>query len=212
MIYLVLQRTLFWTIALSLSLYGEYLVAGSVFDKIASIFKSPSTATSSTLAIATDSLPRAISYSTPISVVGGVPPYQCDAQGLPGGIQLNNCTLTGAAKQNGTYNVTLSVKDHVGATATRTVTLTVASLLRITGPQTIPNGTVGQAWGPVVCTATGGSGSYSWTAAGLAPGLVMSSGGMISGTPTQAGMYNVIVMVSDGTVVTGMRFASVLGQ
>src|SRR5215467_11748270 len=50
-------------------------------------------------------------------------------------------------------------------------------------------------------SASGGKGSYTWSwasAAGstLPPGLTLSNA-MISGTPTQAGTYNVVITVAD---------------
>src|SRR3954453_3015061 len=56
------------------------------------------------------------------------------------------------------------------------------------GPVTVSNpghqtGNVGSAKSPQL-TASGGTGSYTWTATGLPPGLTISSSGLISGTPT----------------------------
>ena len=41
----------------------------------------------------------------------------------------------------------------------------------------------------VTLTATGGKKPYTWSAIGLAPGLVLSPAGVLSGTPTTAGAY-----------------------
>jgi Putative Ig domain len=49
-------------------------------------------------------------------------------------------------------------------------------------------------------TATGGTAPYSWTATStLPPGLTLSSAGVLSGTPTAAGGYNITVSVSDSS-------------
>jgi len=72
-----------------------------------------------------------------------------------------------------------------------------------TGGVTVSNpgsrtGTVGTATS-LTLTASGGTGSYTWTATGLPSGLSISaSGGVISGTPTTAGTYNVTATASSG--------------
>jgi hypothetical protein len=72
--------------------------------------------------------------------------------------------------------------------ATPALAITTASL---------PDGTVGSPYSATLA-ATGGSGTYSWSAAGLPAGLGMSSGGVISGTPTTSGTSSVTVTVNDG--------------
>jgi hypothetical protein len=47
-------------------------------------------------------------------------------------------------------------------------------------------------------TASGGDGGpYTWTATGLPPGLTISSGGAISGTPTETGGFKATVTATD---------------
>lgn len=52
-------------------------------------------------------------------------------------------------------------------------------------------------------SASGGTGSYTWTATGLPTGLTISSAGKITGTPTTAGTYTVTVTARDSNGVTG---------
>jgi len=47
-------------------------------------------------------------------------------------------------------------------------------------------------------TASGGAAPLTWMATGLPSGLTISSGGLVSGTPTTAGTYSVVVRATDG--------------
>ena len=74
------------------------------------------------------------------------------------------------------------------------------SSLRITGAVS-PNGTVGAPYTSAQFTATGGSGTYTWTATGLPPGITISGAGTstltVAGTPTTAGSYTASINVTD---------------
>ena len=75
--------------------------------------------------------------------------------------------------------------------------------LMITGPASLPNGTQGVAYGPITVTATGGTTPYSWGATGLPAGVTINpTTGVISGTPTATGTFNVTVTVTDSTTPT----------
>lgn len=63
---------------------------------------------------------------------------------------------------------------------------------------TLAAGTVGVPYS-VTLTAAGGTPPYLWTSAGLPAGLTMSTGGVVSGTPTSAGSSTVTVAVTDGS-------------
>ncbi len=61
-------------------------------------------------------------------------------------------------------------------------------------------GTVGTAITSFTLSASGGTGSYSWSATGLPPGLsIGSTSGTVSGTPSNAGSYSVTVTATSGT-------------
>jgi hypothetical protein len=76
-------------------------------------------------------------------------------------------------------------------------------------PTSLPNGTKGAAYPSETFTATGGAFTYSpaptWSAtglpaapsSGLPPGLTLSSGGTLSGTPTQSGTFDFYLVMTD---------------
>ena len=71
-------------------------------------------------------------------------------------------------------------------------------------PPNLPNGTTNVIYS-VTLTATGGQPPYTWTlapnSAGLPPGLILQSGGVISGTPTQSGTFdNIVIQMNDSSV------------
>jgi len=81
--------------------------------------------------------------------------------------------------------------------ATEDVTISTPPLVIST--TSLPNGYINITYSQTLA-ASGGSGSYSWSLASgsLCPGLLLSTAGVISGTPTTAGTYTFTVKVSDG--------------
>ena len=75
-------------------------------------------------------------------------------------------------------------------------------------PPPLPHGTVGVAYSRTI-TASGGTGPYTFTvtAGSLPPGLsTITSGGLISGTPTTAGTFTFTVTATDTTTAcTGLQ-------
>ncbi len=146
---------------------------------------------------------QGVPYSATLAT-GGLPPVSCSVFGggtVPPGLQLNAtpCSLAGSPTAGGTYNFVVTATD--GATppqsATQTYTVTISfQPLQIT-TSTLPKGQIGTAYGPVTLSASGGSGSFSWSATGLPAGLTLSAGGVLSGTPTASYTGNVSVTVND---------------
>jgi large repetitive protein len=83
----------------------------------------------------------------------------------------------------------------VTQTVTTTYTITIASPLTITNPNP-PNGVEGKAYS-FQFQASGGTPPYTWTGSSIPPGLTLSSGGLLSGTPTSSGQFTFNVTVTD---------------
>jgi len=74
--------------------------------------------------------------------------------------------------------------------------------ITITTGSPLPNGVVGTSYSQTL-SASGGTTPYTWTIVSTAgsppPGLSLSTGGTISGTPTQPGTFNFTVQVRDNS-------------
>jgi uncharacterized protein (TIGR03437 family) len=126
------------------------------------------------------------------------------------------CTRSGALAAGGSYpaiTVTVNVAGNAtspqvnavtvsggGASAAQATDPAVIEAMAISGSSSLPAGQVGVAYAATAVTATGGSGSYTWSATGLPAGLgIGSATGIISGTPTtnSGSPYTVQLTVTD---------------
>ncbi len=127
--------------------------------------------------------------------------------GAPAGTVSGNSTYTSAsysvptANGAGTYTWKMS---YTGDTNNNSVTacggtgqtLTVNLAL---SPSSLSSATVGTGYtnGGVSISASGGTPSYTYSAAGLPAGVSLSSAGAFSGTPTAGGTFSVVVTAKD---------------
>ena len=110
--------------------------------------------------------------------------------------------MAGGQQGSGSAGVTVAV-GGVPAQQSASVLLDIvvepASSLSI-GYATLPAGTVGQSFGPVTFTVSGGQSPYTWSLAGSTPlpkGLSLSTDGVLSGTPESSFSGDITVQVSD---------------
>ena len=144
-----------------------------------------------------------VAYTAQVTPSGGTPSYTWSASGLPTGLTIDPGTgvISGTVSTPFSGNITVTVKDSSNPQQSATATLSLV----ITGPLTIttsllPNGFVGTAYSTPLAGA-GGISPYFWSATGLPAGLTMSSGGVISGTPTgPAGPSSVTITLKDSSV------------
>ncbi len=71
----------------------------------------------------------------------------------------------------------------------------------------LSNGQVGVVYPPTPLSASGGSGTYTWTATGLPTGLSVTAAGVLSGTPTVKGPFTAFFTVTDP--ISGLSFTQV---
>jgi hypothetical protein len=141
-------------------------------------------------------------YTAILEAVGGQGDYMWTLiDNSDSGLRLGpDGILSGTAPAEGQYGITVSVTDDT-RTVSKVLILEVtagSSPLTITA-QSLPNGTIDDRYAAVL-TASGGDKPYAWTLVsnGGQSGLVLSSAGVLSGTPTLAGTFGLIIQVSDG--------------
>ncbi len=133
---------------------------------------------------------------------GGTAPFSWVAPGLPPGLTMSGTgVISGTPTVVGSSQSTITISDAKGATSSVVVVWNIVASgtgLRVASPTTDRVGdTVGTAVSFTASAANGSGGGYGWTQTGLPPGMSMTSGGVISGTPTTAGVYTVKLTVKD---------------
>src|SRR5206468_1244398 len=112
--------------------------------------------------------------------------------------------LSGTTNQFGTIPIVVVATDANGCTGTgATYNLTInCQTITVTNPANT-SGTVNAALSEQF-TQTGGIGSSKRSTISTRPtGLSLSTAGLLSGTPTQSGTFNIIVSFTDGNGCTG---------
>ena len=128
---------------------------------------------------------------------------------LDGGTTLGTAPLTGGAATftannltQGNHTLTASYAGDANNNASTSAAVTLAVNPGGTPPTniqpaTLPNGIVGVPYSQTF-TVSGGTGTLTWTlVTGSVPGLTLSPGGVLSGTPTTAGTTALSIRVTD---------------
>jgi hypothetical protein len=142
-------------------------------------------------------------FTLPLAATGGSSPYTWAvmAGALPPGLALNPVSglLAGAPSATGAVTVTVTVTDAQSHKADKVMTITVLPppLDLMTGQ--LITGQQGLAYNQQLAAA-GGKPPYTWSIAtgALPAGLALNAmSGMISGTPSLSGTFNVTIAVAD---------------
>ena len=149
------------------------------------------------------------SFTLTPSTSQGAPPYiySISAGTLPPGLTLSTTgVISGTPTATGTFTFTIQVTDSTGTAIQTVVTVTVtAPALGIVTAGSLPSGTAGTAYSQTF-QAVNGNGTLTWFVAGgaLPVGLSLSTSGVLSGTPMQAGDFSFTLQVTDtsGTSAT----------
>ena len=168
------------------------------------------------VAIATVSLPpmqKGVAYAATLQATGGSGSvvWTIASGGLPNGLALNGDSgvISGTPASAHDVSMTIVATDTADKTdtASRKIAFSVTSGPVFLATAGLPTGRATIAYSTSQ-SASGGSGSYTWTASGLPAGLAIDGSGRISGTPTAAGNYAVTVAVADSTAPSNAASAT----
>ncbi len=170
-------------------------------------------------------------YSQTITATGtGTDFLVATGSTLPAGLTLSSAgVLSGTPTAAGNYSFAIIANAGAGVFTTQTFTLTVAQSGAVTAPTfyttSLPNATAGEQYLQVI-NVTGGTGTLNFTVnppslaltqplpgEGYLPtGLILSPGGILTGTPITAGTYNFTVTVTDSAGNTASQaFTLIVG-
>jgi len=144
--------------------------------------------------------------STQLTATGGSGTYStwelASGSSLPSGLSLSTAGIVSGTPTGSpaSTSFTVRVTDSAANTATASFSITVQAGVSITTSTSLADGYPGTAYASVTLAASGGTGTYaSWAVTGgaLPAGLTLSSGGVLSGTPTTEGSYSFTVKVTD---------------
>jgi hypothetical protein len=170
--------------------------------------------------------PQGNRYTVALTPMGGTPGYAWSLEGasaLPPGLSLASpgeavfadgapgfTYIAGRPSTAGLYSFTLRVTDSAGASVTQAFSLNVApvSIEYLSLPTPTTPLTYNIAYTQPML-GSGGTGTYTWSAQGATPpGLTLSAGGTVSGTPASTGSFNVPVLMSDSAGASILRTVS----
>jgi hypothetical protein len=139
---------------------------------------------------------------------------------LPTGLSLNAATgaITGTPLGTGTFSFQVIATNIAGNSVPVNLSIQAGLALAIVTTSPLPAGTVGVAYTPLTFQAAGVDGSYAatwgWAAqsgSSLPAGITFTTAGVLSGTPSAAGTYNINVTVTNGSTNATSPFTIVVG-
>ncbi len=144
-------------------------------------------------------------YAAALAAGGGVEPYTWSVTGgaLPPGLTLGgDGSLSGVPTTSGEFNFTAQVSDGIAQTTSQPFEITILPFEIITATPLTAHPLGEPAEAPLA--VAGGTGPFSWQVIGgaLPPGIDLSGAGVLTGTPSEAGLFEFTVQVTDTNDLT----------
>jgi gliding motility-associated-like protein len=143
----------------------------------------------------------AVAYNQTLSSSGGTAPYSYSllSGALPIGMSFNSAgVFSGVPRSAGSFSLNVRSTDAFGSTATQLYTFTINPPVLILNPASLPDAVIGVVYNQNLSTS-GGIASYSYSIlSGTLPiGMSFNSAGLLSGTITVPGTFNVNIKSTD---------------
>jgi hypothetical protein len=130
-----------------------------------------------------------------VTATGSPTPTIAESGALPTGVTFSGGVLSGTPTQGGVYPITFTATNGVGSGAVQSFTLTVDSPPAITSAN---NATFGEGASNTFTVTATGTPAPTITRWGNLPDGVRLSNGVLSGIPTQSGIYEITLTASNG--------------
>jgi uncharacterized repeat protein (TIGR03803 family) len=162
------------------------------------------------LAVGPDSIPLAVSgseyQSTTFTQTGAIGGAKFTLSGaLSSGMTFTNGVLSGTPTQTGAFPITVTVTDGNGCTGSGDYVIAVScpGVAITVAPGVLTAATSGLPYPSTTFSASGGTAAYTFTEAGALPTGMTFAGGVLSGTPTESGVFPITVAAVDSTGCAG---------
>jgi len=136
---------------------------------------------------------------------GGAYLYAVTNGALPDGLALDGASgaITGTPTTANLFSFTITATDQYGCSGATAYEVRICPVIDVT-PTTAVQGTINQVYAGTTFAQTGGVLPVAWSATGLPLGLTLDAAtGALTGTPTEAGGFAVVVTATDANGCTG---------
>ncbi|PYS54919.1 MAG: hypothetical protein DMG13_06135 [Acidobacteria bacterium] len=145
---------------------------------------------------------KGLAYSVTLTASGGTQPYSWSAAGgsIPPGLTFSSSgMLSGTPTSPGTFNFIFQLSDGDGRVTSKSFALTVQAGLTITTTSPLPSAVTDSFYSQQFQASLADPLAWSVVSGNVPAGITLYSNGVISGTPTSAGIFDFSVQVTGGT-------------